>query len=52
MATPVEIEKRHFLKTTASIAVIAGGLILPSSFATAREKEKIPKRRRLPRRRI
>lgn len=40
MATPVEIEKRHFLKTTASIAVIAGGLILPSSFATAREKEK------------
>src|SRR5882757_2184339 len=38
MATPLEIEKRHFLKV-ASVATLAGGLIVPSAFAQAREKE-------------
>jgi hemerythrin-like domain-containing protein len=38
-SAPVGIEKRHFLKA-ASVAVIAGGLILPSSIGMAREKEK------------
>lgn len=39
MAAPVEIEKRRFLKRAAVVAV-AGGLMVPSSFAPAREKEK------------
>ncbi len=38
MAAPVEIQKRHFLKRAAMVAV-AGGLIVPSSFALARDKE-------------
>jgi len=37
MVAPVEIEKRIFLKG-ASVAAIAGGLIVPSAFAAAREK--------------
>jgi hemerythrin-like domain-containing protein len=37
MAAPVEIGKRHFLKA-ASVAVMAGGLILPA-FAEARDKQ-------------
>jgi len=37
MAAPVEIGKRNFLKE-ASVAAIAGGLIVPSAFAAAREK--------------
>lgn len=39
MAAPVEIEKRHFLKR-AAVLVVAGGLIVPSSLAAARVKEK------------
>jgi hemerythrin-like domain-containing protein len=38
MAAPVEIEKRKFLKG-ASVAVLAGGLIVPSASTAAREKE-------------
>jgi len=38
MAVPVEIEKRQFLKG-ASVAVVTAGLIVPSAFAAAREKE-------------
>ncbi len=41
-SAPVEIEKRHFLKA-ASVAVIAGGLLLPPSVGMAREKEKTEK---------
>jgi hypothetical protein len=37
MVAPVQIEKRNFLKG-ASVAAIAGGLIVPSAFAAAREK--------------
>jgi hemerythrin-like domain-containing protein len=37
MVAPVELEKRNFLKG-ASVAAIAGGLIVPSAFAAAREK--------------
>ena len=39
MAAPVEIEKRHFLKR-AAVLVVAGGLIVPSSLAAARVREK------------
>jgi hemerythrin-like domain-containing protein len=38
MATPLEIDKRWFLKAV-SVATVAGGLIVPSAFAQAREKE-------------
>jgi hemerythrin-like domain-containing protein len=38
MATPLEIDKRRFLKA-ASVVTVAGGLIVPSAFAQAREKE-------------
>jgi hemerythrin-like domain-containing protein len=37
MAVPVEIDKRNFLKGASAAAV--GGLIVPSAFAAAREKE-------------
>jgi hemerythrin-like domain-containing protein len=38
MAASVEIGKRHFLKA-ASVAVMAGGLILPPAFAEVRDKQ-------------
>jgi hemerythrin-like domain-containing protein len=38
MAAPVEIQKRNFLKG-ACVATLAGGLIVPSALAQAREKE-------------
>jgi hemerythrin-like domain-containing protein len=37
MATPLELDKRKFLKG-ASVATLAGGLIVPSAFAQARDK--------------
>jgi hemerythrin-like domain-containing protein len=39
MTAPVEIEKRNFLKR-ASVVAIAAGLIVPSAFVAARQKER------------